>query len=563
MRDKRILNRSCRLMAALSWLTWLILCFPSAIAAAPYVPDAYAHGKAAYYDAASSPVWLRVANRDIVILRSTLADTTPLQRAQYANARIDRLTDAELGAPISLKEIIIGDQSGIGVVLGSATLFVLTRADLDPLAEESLEDAASAAAGRLSSALKAMREQYEPKTWINGILLSIAATAAFLLAIWLIMRLKNHIRQALERRTLRSLDKYVVRGIDVMAMTRIFIERITMLVLWVLLFVVGYVWLAFVLRSFPYTAPWGDELAANVIHVIQNLAQGAIDSAPGILTVIVIFTITRMVVQLLNTFFRAVQDATLSVPFMHPDTAGATRLLVIILIWLFALALAYPHIPGSDSLAFQGISVIAGLMLTLGGTGVINQMMSGLVLVYSRALAEGDMVAIDDTTGVVTYIGLLSTKIETHAHEELTIPNALMVSKKVKNYSRLQASRGATIVAKVSIGYDTAWRQVEAMLIEASRRTVGVRQDIEPHVLQLELANFDIMYELVSYIEQPEQRYELLHALYGNIVDVFNEHEVQIMSPRFDAQPDYKVIVPRVRPPAMKPDSDQSTAATR
>ena len=123
--------------------------------------------------------------------------------------------------------------------------------------------------------------------------------------------------------------------------------------------------------------------------------------------------------------------------------------------------------PGSDTEAFKGISIFVGLMVTLGSSGFVNQVMSGVMLTYSRALRLGDFVKIGDVEGTIIHIGVLSTKLKTLRSEEVTIPNAVVVSQTATDYSRFAESVRTT--TSVTIGYDAPWRQVHAMLLLAAR----------------------------------------------------------------------------------------------
>ena len=185
-----------------------------------------------------------------------------------------------------------------------------------------------------------------------------------------------------------------------------------------------------------------------------------------------------------------------------------------------------------------------GFMLTLGSAGIVNQLMSGLVLVYSRALTIGDFVDIGGTVGVVSEVGVLSTKVIDSRNEEVTIPNAVLVGNPIRNYSRLSGERGSLVSTKVTIGYDTPWRQVHAMLITAAELTPGLRKTPSPFVYQRDLADHYVEYELHAYMDQPLDRVPILSALHGNIQDQFNTYGVQIMSPHFVSQPQDNVVVP-------------------
>ena len=180
--------------------------------------------------------------------------------------------------------------------------------------------------------------------------------------------------------------------------------------LWVLGLTLAYLWLTFVLRRFPYTRPWGESLRAFLLDQLAGTGEAILQALPGLFTVALIFVITRFVVRLEHLLFRAVEDGRVSLPGMYPETAQPTRKLLTVGLWLFAVAIAYPYLPGSDSDAFKGMSVFVGLVVSLGSSGIVNQVMSGFTLTYSRALRVGDFVAIGDIEGTVTHVGTLSTK---------------------------------------------------------------------------------------------------------------------------------------------------------
>ena len=196
---------------------------------------------------------------------------------------------------------------------------------------------------------------------------------------------------------------------------------------WVLALALVYAWLTYVLEHFSFTQPLGETLGRFVLSLLGWLAEGAIASLPGIVTVVVILFVTRAVVEVVLQFFDRVQTGRTQVPFVHPETASATRRIVTFLVWTLGIIVAYPFIPGSDSDAFKGLSVLFGVVISLGSTSLVTQMMSGLVVIYSRALRKGDFVAVNGIEGVVTEIGTLATKIVTMRSEEITIPNAVLI----------------------------------------------------------------------------------------------------------------------------------------
>ena len=258
----------------------------------------------------------------------------------------------------------------------------------------------------------------------------------------------------------------------------------------------------------------------------------------------IILFLVKALNEAIANFFKSVKEGRTQVPGLHKETVSATQRIISVVVWGFGIALAYPFIPMSNSDAFRGLSVMFGFMLTLGSAGIVNQLMSGLVLVYSRALSVGDFVDIGGTVGVVSEVGVLSTKIIDMRNEEVTIPNAVLVSNAIRNYSRLAGERGTLVSTKVTIGYDVPWRQVHAMLVAAAEQTPGLRGSPKAFVYQRGLADFYVEYELFAYMDQPLNRVPVLSALHGNIQDQFNTHGVQIMSPHFMEQPPGSVVVP-------------------
>lgn len=204
--------------------------------------------------------------------------------------------------------------------------------------------------------------------------------------------------------------------------------------------------------------------------------------------------------------------------------------------------MAYPYFPGSNTEAFKGLSVLVGIMLSIGGSGVVGQAASGLIMIYSRVLREGEYVKIGEIEGLVTTIGIFSTKIRTSIGEEV---NALIGSSITVNSSRLAEGNGLVVHTTVTIGYNTSWRQVHAMLMRAAESTPGLRSAPKPFVSQSALSDFYVEYRLCAQVDRPEIRRITLTALHANIQDVFNEFGVQIMSPHYENDPLEKVWVPK------------------
>ena len=429
----------------------------------------------------------------------------------------------------------------------------LTEKDLDLTSDQTLEELAGEVAGRIQEVFRARAEQRHWPTVLRGAGWSLVATLIFLLLLRGIVRLRSHLHRSLTRRlTQRALN---LGGFDLSPYLKNMISGTVRLVSWALIVPLGYLWLTFVLRRFPFTRPWGDNLRESLIELVSDLAVGGLAAIPGLFTVFLIFLFTRFLTRIVGGFFLGVENEVFDVHWLQPETAKATRRLVIVIMWIFALTVAYPYIPGSSSAAFKGVSVFVGLMVSLGATGLVNQIVSGMVIVYTKAFRPGEFVRIGETEGFVKEIGVLSTKVDTLRREHVTIPNAVLINTAVNNYSRDAKDQGSVISTAVTIGYDVPWRQVHALLKLAADRCEGVMREPEPRVLQRGLSDFYVEYSLLVNIEKPESRYRVASDLHGQIQDAFNEHGVQILSPHYlDKAEEPVVVEPEdwTPPPAVK-----------
>lgn len=500
------------------------------------------------------PTTLTVWNHPIVVFRATVRQASPASRAAAAAERIEALPDDVRAEDIKVEPATIGDVSGVLLFARDRTLFAIVPEDLDPTAGETLESASRYAADEVRAVLRARLDQRRVPVILRGIAVSVAATAVLALVLWLVARAGE---RALRRLRAATHARAVpVLGRDVWPFLDALERSLVAATAWGLGSVAVYLWLTVVFHAFPYSRPWSERLGVWLVGLLQTLGTGAVQAIPGLFAVAVIFLATRFVLRLLDTLFRAVEQGALTLRGVQPDTARATRRIVAVLVWIFALTVAYEYIPGSETDAFKAVGIFTGLMVSLGSAGLVNHLMSGLVVVYSRALRPGELVQAGEVVGRVHEVGLLSTKLVTPRREEVTIPNAVLAGTTVTNYSRLTAEGGALVSTRVTIGYDQPWRQVHALLLLAAGRTPGVRAEPRPFVVQRALADFHVEYELRAHIERPEDRFRVLSDLHAQIQDAFNEFGVQIMSPAFESQPDRSVVVPKARwyaSPAVRP----------
>lgn len=495
--------------------------------------------------AAAAEAAVVVLNRSVAVFRGPYLGVAPERRARRTEAILRDLLDRAVQGVVTIQ---VEPQGHVLLVDGELAL-VLTPADADPLRAQTLEQASATARDALTQVLAETRESRDAERLLSGVGRSLLATliaAAIAIPAW---RARRWATVRLAQRVAHSAAGVRVAGTELLHTERLVaVVRLAVRALWWLLaLMLAYEWLSYVLRQFPYTRPWGEGLTAYLFSVAARVAHGVLGALPDLVIALVIFLIARGVIALFRPFFhRLAATGSPQRGWLDADTAGPTRRLFNIGVWVFAAVMAYPYLPGAQSEAFKGVSLLIGLMVTLGGSSLFGQAASGLVLMYSRTLRVGEYVRINEHEGTITEMGAFITRVRTGLGEELTFPNSLVLGSVSKNYSRAVHGRGYVVDTTVTIGYDTPWRQVEAMLIEAARRTPGVLATPAPRVFQTALSDFYPEYRLVCQAvpSEPRPRAEVLSALHENIQDVFNENGVQIMSPHYLGDPAEPKLVP-------------------
>jgi small-conductance mechanosensitive channel len=493
----------------------------------------------------TQPATLMFFNRPIATLRARVMGREPADRVNGALRALDDLVSQEITAPIETRVF----DGGVLITIAGHGVLALTPADVDELSGETVAETAAAAVGRLRSAIDEDVAARAPAAILRAIAVALLALVTAVLALWGLVRTHRFVAGRLNAVAERTVAKTGIADLDSLRASRLldmqrgFVKSVAAMAG----LVIVYATVGFVLRLFPYTRPWGESMRGFLVSTAEHLALGVMNAVPGLFTAAVIFLIARFLVRLVGLWFTAVEDGRVTARYIFPETAQPTRRLLTALLWLFAVVVAYPYLPGSQTDAFKGVSVFLGLMLTFGSSGLVNQIMSGFMLTYSRAMRVGDFVKIGDLEGTVIHLGVLSTKLRTVWHEEVTIPNAVVVSQTTIDYSRSGETEGVFTPTSVTIGYDTPWRQVRAMLLQAAERTPGVRAQPKPFVVQTALMDFYVHYTLLVSLEHQQSRPLTLNALHGHIQDLFNEHGVQIMSPNYMIDPAAPKIVARSR----------------
>lgn len=489
------------------------------------------------------PAELRIANRSVFTFNATLLGETPAARVHRATTVIEDTLRGTDELYVSIDPILNSHL----VLLGGRRAFIIAPQDLGVEGGDT-RLAAERAAATLRQVVDETREARSLRFLLKALGFSAAATLLFVVLI----KGANFGRRKLRGR-LPQLMRDRARQIKVghmplfdMQYVYFLIDRLLRLIYWAFVLLLSYQWLSFVLSQFPYTRPWGESLNLHLLDLLRYLVTGILHAIPGLAVAVMIFFIARGISGFSKRLLeRMARPGTLK--WLTEETLQPTTRLTSLAIWLFALVMAYPYLPGAGTDAFKGLSVLVGLMISLGASSVVGQAAAGLILTYSRTLKAGEYVRVGDNEGTVTEVGMFNTTIRTGLGEVLTLPNSMITGSVTRNYSRVVQGQGYIVDTVVTIGYDTPWRQVEAMLLQAAERTDGILQTPRPQVFQTGLSDFYPEYRLVAQAvpSEPRPRAELLSLLHANIQDVFNDYGVQIMSPHYLGDPAKEKWVPR------------------
>ena len=502
----------------------------------------------------SAPADLVVFNRYVTTFRADFLGISPAERAERARGVLQTLAyDTE--AKVAVTSI---DQ-GKKITIDGRYIFILIPGDVDPLGQESIDETAAAAAERLKQAVAETQEARSFDNLLWSLAAGAIATLVWLALLWGLARLHRRLVRVVVRLAASKAPSLELGGIVLLDQRHVFpmVRRFVGALRWLLVAIFSYEWLSFMLSRFPYTRPWGERLNGYLIGVVVDILQAIVSAIPGLGVAIAIFFIARSLIGLAEGFLDRLAVGGEPPRWLDAEAMPTTRRLMAMVVWLFALAMAYPYLPGAETEAFKGLSVLLGLMVSLGASSLVGQAAAGLIVTYTRTVRMGEYVRVGEYEGTVTELGMFTTRIRTGTGQELALPNSLITGTVTQNYSRVVQGRGFVVDTKVTIGYDTPWRQVEAMLIEAARRTPGVLSEPAPRVFQTALSDYYPEYLLVAQATamKAKPRAETITELHRNIQDVFNEHGVQIMSPHYMADPAEAKVVPPPRwyePPATR-----------
>ncbi|HEX6973046.1 MAG TPA: mechanosensitive ion channel family protein [Vicinamibacterales bacterium] len=435
---------------------------------------------------------------------------------------------------------------GPQIVAGDRLIMPVIQAEAD-LERVSLQELAAAHVLRIREAVAAYRLARTPAALRAATVATVAASIVFLFAtgvvLWLWRRVDARVMRHVQARvhTVGIQSFEVMRAEQIWKAVRSAVSGIRTLVVLAL----ALVYLGYVLARWPWTRGLSRDMTAFVLAPVQVIGGAVVAHIPSLIFLAVLYVVFRFGLRVMRLFFDAVAQGTVSLDNFEPEWAEPTYKILRLAVVAFGLIVAYPYIPGSESAAFKGVSIFIGIVFSLGSSSAISNVIAGYMMTYRRAFKVGDVIKIAGHIGEVLTMRLQVTHLRSAKNEEVVVPNSQILSNEVVNYSTLARQRGLLLHTEVGIGYETPWRQVEAMLLEAAARTPDLAPEPKPFVLVRRLGDFAVVYELNVGLTEARRMLEAYTALHLRILDVFNEYGVQIMTPAYMADP----IQPKLVPP--------------
>lgn len=492
----------------------------------------------------------------VLVIKAKVLSFSPEDRANAISSRLVKLVREPLFKVDSVK--VVDSDSTSDIVTGDMVLMSVTDTDAAAEGKPRLM-LAEEFAGKIRAAVAARTKDYSMHSIMFGALYSLLATLALAAAIFVINRYLPRIFAKIDswRGTyIRSIRFQTIEVLNEERIAAVLISSIRWLRIIILLGLL-YLYIPLVLSFFPWTHGMATKLFDYILAPIEKVGLSFVSYLPNVFFLLVIAIITHYAIKLVSFFFAEIGKQTIVIPGFYPDWAEPSFKIVRFLMIAFAVVVAFPYLPGSDSPAFKGVSVFLGVLFSLGSSSAISNVVAGVILTYMRAFKLGDRVKIADTAGDVVEKNLLITRIRTIKNVDITVPNAMVLGSHITNYSSSANEYGLILHTTVTIGYDAPWRRVHELLVAAAGATENILELPAPFVLQTSLDDFYVSYQINAYTDRPSVMARTYSDLHQNIQEKFNEAGIEIMSPHYSSLRDGNMttIPEEMRPQSYTPSA--------
>lgn len=474
-----------------------------------------------------------VDGREVIRIFESVGSFTAKDRAEAISERLQKLVN---NPAADLNQVKVVDTTfGTSLELGDDILLVVTDSDARHM-QVSRSVLAAYYLKQIRQGISVARQQHSKEFLIWAAVYAVVTLAIYLFLLWVVVagfrRLLTVLQPAVARmKGIKIQQSELLEGRRLAGMLGGALRALRVVL------IVGLTWffLAAEFNYFPWTREHGKRLLAYITTPLLFVIHGFVNYLPNLFYILVIVTVMVYVGKFVRLIAREIERGNIRIPGFYPEWVSPTYKIVRFLLIAFTAVMIYPYVPGEGSPAFKGIGLFIGVLFSLGSTSAVANAIAGIIIIYARGFRVGDWVKIGENTGGITAMTMLATHLQTIRNEEIMVPNSVVLSNYVTNYSMLARTRGLALHTSVTIGYEVPWRQVHGLLLEAAQKTKNVLVQPAPFVLQNALQDSYVQYEINAYTDKPELMAYIYSELHGNIQDCFFAAGVEIMSPVYSA----------------------------
>lgn len=479
---------------------------------------------------------------------------SPIDRAEMTSAAIAKICDS--GRLRQDSVYLLDNETYFDIMYGEKVIMSVTEQDAlwHGVTVEEL-------AGRLKTVIsdKILQLQEEHSLWKTLTRVVMFVVVIFIqyllvrLINWLFRRLRREIVR-LRRKRIRPVTVHDYELLTPTLICRILVALSRMLRYGVLL-VLFVLTIPILFSIFPQTEDLAYKIFDYILNPVKMMGKAILEYIPNLFMIAIIWICIRYIVKGIRYISNEVKNEKLRISGFYPDWAEPTFNIIRFLLYAFMIAMIYPYLPGSESGVFRGISIFVGVIVSLGSSSVISNFIAGFVITYMRPFKTGDFVKINETMGNVVEKSPFVTRVRTIKNELVTIPNSFITSSNTTNFSASARQYGLIIHTVLTMGYDVPWRRVHELLIDAALKTGGVLEHPAPFVLETELNDNYMCYQINAYIRNADEMPEIMSDLLQNIQDLFNDAGIELFAPHHFTSRTYVTPVRPIKPEASPLDS--------
>jgi small-conductance mechanosensitive channel len=471
-----------------------------------------------------------VQGREVFRIYEAFGPLSAHERADRVSERLEKLAYTP-GADITAVTLSESDY-GTEIKLGDQTLTIVSDADAKYM------HAARAAlakyyAQKISEALVQARQERGARFLIKAAIYALVTLLVYILLVWLVVVGSRRLLNRLQRPGTPLIKGIKIQKSEILAGQRLarILAGLVRLLRAIIIFILTWVFLGTEFKFFPWTRVHGKQLLEYVAAPVRYVGTAILNYLPKLFYIAVFVAVMYYVLKFVRILAREFERGNISIRGFYPEWILPTYRIIRFLLIAFTAVLVYPYLPGENSPAFKGVGIFLGVLVSLGSTSAVANVVAGIMLTYTRGFRVGDWVKIGDNIGDVTSQNVLATHLRTFQQEEVVIPNSVVLNSHVINYSLLGQTEGVILHTSATIGYDVPWRTVERLMIEAALKTPDILADPAPFVLQKALDDSYVQYEINAYTRNPHAMFVTYSNLHANIQDCFYAAGVEIMSP--------------------------------